>query len=128
MYISLKAIWGDFQKRLHPSSLFRTRVGGRVLVEDTVNSVFLYIVLYIFVLFLSFVAVLICGLDIADAFSGTIASLGNVGPGIGQIGTMGNYSEFPAIAKFIFTIDMFFGRVEIFPILIVFSMIGNRQK
>jgi trk system potassium uptake protein TrkH len=128
MYISLKAIWGDFQKRLHPSSLFRTRVGGRVLVEDTVNSVFLYIVLYIFVLFLSFVAVLICGLDIADAFSGTIASLGNVGPGIGQIGTMGNYSEFPSIAKFIFTIDMFLGRVEIFPILIVFSMIGNRQK
>ena len=128
MYISLKAIWGDFQKRLHPSSLFRTRIGGRVLVEDTVNSVFLYIVLYIFVLFLSFVAVLICGLDIADAFSGTIASLGNVGPGIGQIGTMGNYSEFPSIVKFIFTIDMFLGRVEIFPILIVFSMIGNRQK
>jgi trk system potassium uptake protein TrkH len=41
---------------------------------------------------------------------------------------MGNYSEFPSIAKFIFTIDMFLGRVEIFPILIVFSMIGNRQK
>ena len=128
MYISLKAIWGDFQKRLHPSSLFRTRVGGRVLVEDTVSSVFLYIVLYIFVLFLSFVAVLICGLDISDAFSGTIASLGNVGPGLGQLGTMGNYSEIPGMAKFIFTIDMFFGRVEIFPILIVFSMIGNRQK
>lgn len=128
MYISLKAIWGDFQKRLHPSSLFRTRIGGRVLEEDMVSSVFLYIVMYIFVLFLSFVAVLICGLEISDAFSGTVASLGNVGPGIGQLGTMGNYAEIPAIAKFIFTIDMIMGRVEIFPILIVFSMIGNRQK
>lgn len=128
MYISLKAIWGDFQKRLHPSSLFRTRIGGRVLVEDTVSSVFLYIVLYIFLLFISFVAVLICGLDISDAFSGTIASLGNVGPGLGQLGTMGNYSQMPSMVKFIFTLDMFFGRVEIFPILIVFSMIGKSQK
>lgn len=128
MYISLKAVWGDFQKRLHPSSLFRTRVGGRVLEEDAVSSVFLYIVLYIFVAFISFVAVLLCGLDITDAFSGTIASLGNVGPGVGQLGTMGNFSEIPAVARFIFTIDMFFGRVEIFPILVVFSMIGNRQK
>lgn len=89
---------------------------------------FLYIVLYIFLLFISFVAVLICGLDISDAFSGTIASLGNVGPGLGQLGTMGNYSQMPSMVKFIFTLDMFFGRVEIFPILIVFSMIGKSQK
>mgnify|MGYP003471688919 FL=1 len=127
MFISLKAAYGDIQKRLHPTSLFRTKVGGRALDEDTVSSVFLYIVLYIITLFLSFVIVLICGLDIAEAFSGTVASLGNVGPGVGQLGTMGNYASLPAVVKFIFTIDMFLGRVEIFPILIVFSMIGNRK-
>ena len=118
----------DLQKRLHPSSLFRTRVSGRILDEDAVSAVFMYIVLYIVILFLSFVLVLICGLDISDAFSGTLASIGNVGPGVGPLGTMGNYSTIPAAAKFIFTVDMFLGRVEIFPVLIVFSMIGNRQK
>lgn len=127
MFISLKAAYGDIQKRLHPTSLFRTKVGGRALDEDTVSSVFLYIVLYIITLFLSFVIVLICGLDIAEAFSGTVASLGNVGPGVGQLGTMGNYASLPAVVKFIFTIDMFLGRVEIFPILIVLSMIRNRK-
>ena len=127
MFISLKAAYGDIQKRLHPASLFRTKVGGRALDEDTVSSVFLYIVLYIITLFLSFVIVLICGLDIAEAFSGTVASLGNVGPGVGQLGTMGNYASLPAVVKFIFTIDMFLGRVEIFPILIVLSMIRNRK-
>lgn len=127
MFISLKAAYGDIQKRLHPSSLFRTKVGGRALDEDTVSSVFLYIVLYIITIFLSFVIVMICGLDIADAFSGTVASLGNVGPGIGQLGTMGNYASLPSVVKFIFTIDMFLGRVEIFPILIVLSMIRNRK-
>ncbi|MBQ8048069.1 MAG: TrkH family potassium uptake protein [Bacteroidales bacterium] len=127
MFISLKAAYGDIQKRLHPTSLFRTKVGGRALDEDTVSSVFLYIVLYIITLFLSFVIVLICGLDIAEAFSGTVASLGNVGPGVGQLGTMGNYASLPAVVKFIFTIDMFLGRVEIFPIFIVLSMIRNRK-
>ncbi len=127
MFISLKAAYGDIQKRLHPTSLFRTKVGGRALDEDTVSSVFLYIVLYIITLFLSFVIVLICGLDIAEAFSGTVASLGNVGPGVGQLGTMGNYASLPTVVKFIFTIDMFLGRVEIFPILIVLSMIRNRK-
>ncbi len=127
-YIALKAIWSDFQKRLHPSSLFRTRIGGQTLSEDSVTSVFLFIVLYIFVLFASFILTMVCGVEIGEAFSGTLASLGNAGPGIGQIGTMGNYSSMPEIVKFIFSLDMFFGRVEIFPILIVISMIFKREK
>ncbi len=127
-YIALKAIWNDFQKRLHPSSLFRIKVSGQTLNEDSVTSVFLFIVMYIFVLFISFILVSICGVEIGEAFSGTLSSLGNTGPGVGELGTMGNYSAMPAAVKFIFSIDMFFGRVEIFPILIVLSMIFNREK
>lgn len=127
MYIAIKATYADLQKRIHPSSLFRTRLGSRVMDEETVSSVFLYIVLYLIVLFLSFVLVLICGLNTPEALSGTIASLGNVGPGLGSIGTMGNYAAMPVAAKIIFTIDMFLGRVEIFPILIVLSMISRKD-
>ncbi len=127
-YIALKAIWNDFQKRLHPSSLFRIKVGGHTLNEDAVTSVFLFIVMYIFVFFISFIAITICGVEIGEAFSGTLASLGNAGPGVGELGTMGNYSSIPAVAKFVFSIDMFLGRVEIFPIIVVFSMLTNRQK
>lgn len=128
MYIAIKAVKGEFLKRLHPSSLFRTKIGDRIISDGTVSSVFLYIVLYIFILFGSFILLLICGVEIGDAFSGTIASLGNVGPGTGNLGTMGNYSGFSPLVKFIFTADMFLGRVEIFPVLIVLSMIFKRQK
>lgn len=128
MFIAFKAIQGDFQKRLHPSSLFRTKVGGKALNDSTVSSVFLYIVLYISVLLISFLLTLICGAGISEAFSGTLSSLGNVGPGIGALGTMGNYSGLGPMVKFIFTIDMFLGRVEIFPVLIVLSLIFKRQK
>ena len=128
MYISLKAIVGDFRKRLSPSVVFRTRVGDACVAEDTVSAIFLYIVLYLIVMFLSFVAVLLCGVDIAEAFSGTLASLGNVGPGLGTLGTMGNYGSQPEVAKFIYTMDMFLGRLEIFPILVAISLIFNRKS
>ena len=128
MYISLKAIMGDFRKRLSPSAVFRTRVGDACVAEDTVSSIFLFIVLYIIVIFLSFVAVLLCGVDIAEAFSGTLASLGNVGPGLGSLGTMGSYGSQPEVAKFIYTMDMFLGRLEIFPILVAVSLLFNRKS
>ncbi len=127
-YIAFKAIKKEFQQRLHPNSLFRMKVGGQVLNEDSVTAAFLFIVLYLFVFFISFVLVSICGVDLAEAFSGTLSSLGNAGPGLGQLGTMGNYSSLPSAVKFIFSLDMFLGRVEIFPILIVTSMLFNRQK
>ncbi len=126
-YIATKAIWNDFQKRLHPSSLFRTKVGKSALGEDAVTAVFLFIVTYIIVLFISFILVCICGVETGEAITGTIASLGNTGPGVGALGTMGNYSSIPPVAKIIFSIDMFLGRVEIFPILIVISMMAHRH-
>lgn len=127
MFIISKAVSSEFKKRLHPSSVFRVKVNGSVVREDEVASVVLYFVAYIIVLFLSFIAILICGVDIQDAMSGTIASLGNVGPGLGQLGTMGNYASLPSVVKFIFSLDMFLGRVEIFPVLIVFYMFFKRK-
>lgn len=127
MFIISKSVNCEFKKKLHPSSVFRVKINGSVIREDEVSSVILYFVTYTIVLFLSFVAILICGVDIQDAMSGTIASLGNVGPGIGDLGTMGNYSSLPSVVKFIFTLDMFLGRVEIFPLLIVFYMILKRK-
>ena len=127
MFIISKAVSSEFKKRLHPSSVFRVKVNGSVVREDEVSSVVLYFVAYIIVLFLSFIAILVCGVDIQDAMSGTIASLGNVGPGLGQLGTMGNYASLPSVVKFIFSLDMFLGRVEIFPVLIVFYMFFKRK-
>lgn len=128
MFIAFKAIGGEFKKRLAPSSIFRTKIGSSAVPEETVSSVFLYIVLYISTLFLSFVAVLFTGVEIGEAFSGVLASIGNVGPGIGSLGTMGNYAAQPEATKFIYTLDMFMGRLEIFPILIVISLLFKKER
>lgn len=126
--IAGKAVAGEFRRKLSPSSIFRIKLGKHFVPEDTVSSVFLFIVLYFIIIFTSFVAVLACGVELGEAFSGTVASLGNVGPGTGALGTMGNYSAQPDAVKFIYTLDMFLGRLEIFPILIVVSMMLKRKK
>jgi trk system potassium uptake protein TrkH len=128
MLIAGKSLRVEFRKRLSPASVFRVRMGNTILPEETISNVFLFIVLYFILIFASFVAILMCGVEVGEAFSGTIASVGNIGPGLGELGTMGNYSAQPEAAKFIYTLDMFLGRIEIFPVLIVTSMMLGRQK
>ncbi len=126
-YIALKAIGTDIKGRLYPHSVFRTRIGGKSLPDNAVASVFIFLVTYISVILISFFLVSMSGVEMGEAISGTISSIGNAGPGVGQLGTMGNYSAMPTMAKFVFSIGMFLGRIEIFPILIVFSMIAERR-
>ena len=65
---------------------------------------------------------LIMGQNEADALAVSIASLGNVGPSIHQFGTFGSYNSLPAACKVMMTLDMFLGRVEIYPVLAVLAM------
>lgn len=128
LLISFKAIYNEVKRRLHPTSLSHVRMSGHNLADNTVNGVMLYIVMYILVIFLSIIAVMLCGTAPLDAVSGVIASLGSVGPGIGDIGSMDNYSLQLSMSKIIYTFDMFLGRLEIYPILIVISLLFKRDR
>lgn len=128
MLIAGKGLANEFRRKLAPSSVFKVRLGNTIVENETVSGIFLFIVMYLFIMFISFVAVMMCGVELGEAFSGTVSSIGNVGPGLGELGTMGNFASQPEPAKFIYTIDMFLGRIEIFPILIVVSMIFKRNR
>jgi trk system potassium uptake protein TrkH len=125
--IAFKAISHDVKHRLHPSAVSQVRLSGHNLSDSSVNAVMMFIVVYMFTMFISVLGVMLCGTDPATAFSGVVASIGSVGPGLGELGCLDNYSAQPAMAKFIYTIDMFLGRVEIFPLLVVLSMIFKRK-
>ena len=126
--ISFKAISNEVKRRLHPSAVSQVRLSGHHLPDSAVHSVMLYIVLYFVVIFLSIIGVLMCGAEVPEAVSGVIASVGSVGPGLAEVGSMDNYSLQPAVAKFIYAFDMFLGRVEIYPILIVISLMFKRNR
>ena len=126
--ISFKAVGNEIRRRLHPSSVSQVRLSGQYLSDTTVSAVFMYIVLYFLVIFISIIGVLLTGAEVPEAISGVIASLGSVGPGLADVGAMDNYSLQPVMAKVIYTLDMFLGRVEIYPVLIVISLIFKRNR
>lgn len=126
--ISFKAITSEIRRRLHPAAVTQVRLSGHHLPDATVYSVMMYIVVYLIVIFISIIGVLLCGSGMAEAVSGVIASVGSVGPGLSEIGAMDNYSLQPSMAKVIYSIDMFLGRVEIFPVLVVLSLMFKRNR
>lgn len=126
--ISFKAVFTEIRRRLHPSSVSQVRMSGHHLPDSAVSSVFLYIVVYVMVIFVSVLAVILCGSEPVEAISGVISSVGSVGPGLGGVASLENYSMQPEISKLIFTFDMFLGRLEIFPVFIVISMIFKRGR
>ena len=128
MYIVFKSIARQVKQNLHPSSIMQLRVGNHFMKDDAASAAVLYIVFYMIVLMISFLLLVMFGVDVSEAFSGALTSLGNAGPGLGSISTMGNYASQLGIAKFIYSVDMILGRLEIYPMFIVFSLIFKRSK
>ena len=125
--VLFKAIHMQILKTLYPSSIFEVRVGRRILHDEEVYPHVLYIAMYFMLLGLSAIIILLLGDPYGHALTGSVATLGNVGPSIGTIGSMGNFNMEPIPIKFVYTLNMFMGRVEIYPVVAVFSSILNRK-
>ena len=122
-----KEVRYHIKQTIHPASVNEVRVNGKVVRQDDVAPHILYIALYMAVVILSVSLTLFFDRGNQYALPATISSLGNVGPAIGVLGVMGNFGAQAAGAKFMYTVDMFLGRVEIYPVLAVLMMLFNRR-
>lgn len=113
---------------LHPASVNEIRMNGRVVRQNDIAPHILYIALYGLVVIISLAACLTLDPDNNQSFTAILSSLGNVGLSVDQLGSIYSYSGEPSSLKFIYTLDMFLGRVEIYPILAVVMMIFSRRN
>lgn len=113
---------------LHPASVKDIRVNGRVIRQNDIAPHILYIALYGLVVIISLAACLTLDPDNNQSFTAILSSLGNVGLSVDQLGSIYSYNGEPSSLKFIYTLDMFLGRVEIYPILAVVMMIFSRRN
>lgn len=114
MLIASKIIRNRMQVQLHPNAIIRVKVDGKVQEEGVLNLVMTFIVAYIMVTLIGTTIYTIFGLDLVTSLTASIACVSNVGPGFGEVGSLDNYADLPAVLKLNSTLLMLIGRLEIF--------------
>lgn len=128
LLVLFKTMGRQIGRILHPSSVNEVRLGSRLLRDEEVAPHILYLSIYNLLLAFSVLVAMSTGMGGVDSLVGSVVSLGNVGPAIGDMGYMGSYNAIPAVTKLLYTFDMFLGRVEIYPVLAVVAMIFDTKR
>lgn len=121
LLVAFKFMGSELKKLFHPHGVFPVRMGGRTVPEGMVLNILGFIGLYILIFFLGVMAMASLGLDIDTSVGAVLATLGNVGPGIGGVGPVENYSHLPILGKWILSFLMMAGRLEIFTVIVIFT-------
>ena len=92
---------------------------GKVVDHETIRSANVYLIIYILLLAVSILLVSINGFDLVTTTTSVIACFNNIGPGLGVVGPMGNFSSLSWLSKLVLILDMLAGRLEVFPIVVL---------
>lgn len=129
-----KTASADLRRLIHPRAVFVTRFGRRVVPDSVTETVQTFFLFYMF-LFMTgtFVLGVIgsqpdAGLDLVTGASAAASALGNIGPGLGDVGPANNYAGLPAAAKWVLSMLMVAGRLEIFPVLLLLTRALWRRR
>ena len=117
----VKAAFADMKRMLHPNAVVPVRMEGRALPEKQVRGVQAYLSLYMLLYAVSWLLLSLDGFDLVTTFTSMATCINNVGPGLGMTGPTGNFSAFSPWAKLLLSFDMLAGRLEIFPMLLLFA-------
>ena len=111
----------QLKKYIYPRGVFVLKYGDNVLNEKFISSIISFVFLYIIIFFLITALLSISGLDFITSISGAATAISNVGPGLGgMIGPNGNFSLLPDFSKWVLSIGMILGRLELFAIIVLF--------
>lgn len=118
--IMFKSIKKQIQMLIHPRAVSKIKMDGNVVEHDAVRSTNAYLVLFCMILFISTLLVSIEGNDFETNFTAVLATLNNMGPGMKMVGPTCNFGFLTDFSKYVLIFDMLAGRLELFPMLLLF--------
>lgn len=118
--IMVKGIGKEIQMLIHPRSVKKVRMDGRVVEHEVVRSVNAYLALYVLIFVGSLLIITLDEKDLVTNFTSVAATLNNIGPGLAAVGPMSNFSSFSNLSKLVLSFDMLAGRLELLPMLMLF--------
>ncbi len=119
--IYLKTIKKELETLVHPRSIKILTMDGKRIEHTVVRSANVFLCAYGIILVLSLIIVSLDQFDFTTNFTAIVATLNNIGPGLNMVGASGNYSAFSVLSKLVLSFDMLAGRLELFPMLILFT-------
>ncbi len=118
--LMLKNSFKEVKQLVHPQAVMPVRLNGQVVPQEVMRNVLSFMVLYIGLIGVGTILMMGLGLDLVSAFGATFSCVGNVGPAFGSFGPTENYAAVPMAGKWILSLLMMAGRLEIFTVLILF--------
>jgi trk system potassium uptake protein TrkH len=109
----------ELSRLIHPHGVIPVRLGGKVVSEEIIQSIWGFFFLFILVFVLTSVVMSLLGLDIITAFVSVAATINNIGPGLGAVGPTDNYTSIPLIGKWILIFCMLIGRLELYTVIVL---------
>lgn len=110
----------EIKKLLHPNAYIPVRLGGRVISADVITNILAFFILYMLIFVCGSFCMALMGLDFVTAVASVAATLGNIGPGLGNVGPTDNYAAIPVAGKWLLSLFMLLGRLEIYTVIILF--------
>ncbi|MEP0774075.1 MAG: TrkH family potassium uptake protein [Acidobacteriota bacterium] len=119
--LALRSLRATVHRFIHPHAVVPVKYHGQVVSDGVLSGVAAFLTAYVLLAGGAAAVVTAAGYDFATAVSASLTAIGNVGPGLGAVGAMDNFSSFPAAVKLLLSACMLLGRLEIFTILVLFS-------
>lgn len=121
MILVFKSLRRNIRKILHPQKIQVIKNNGRMVDEKIIENTNAYLAAYIIIIMISFIIISLDGFSTTTNITAVLACFNNIGPGLEAVGPTCNFSGFSILSKLVLIMDMLAGRLEIFPILILFS-------
>jgi trk system potassium uptake protein TrkH len=111
----------ELKRAIHPHGIIPVRLNHEAVSQDIIFKVMAFFQIYILIFIIGSVSLSFLGLDFDTAVGASISALGNIGPGLGKVGPVGNYGFIPGIGKWLLSLLMLLGRLELFTVLILLT-------
>lgn len=121
LLILIKAMRNSIQKMIHPRSVKLVKVNGVVVEKEVLAEINVYLTFYTITMLISLLGVSLDDFNLDTNISSVVSCLNNIGPGLGMVGPTGNFSQFSPLSKLVLSADMLIGRLEIFPMILLFA-------
>lgn len=118
---AIKQLLNELKKVVHPRAVIKVKANSQPIPENIINAIWGFIFLYFLIVAVVAGVLVFDGLDILSAVSATFASISNIGPALGGLGPMSNYSQLPDLSKYMLIMAMILGRLELYTVLVLLT-------